>query len=96
MHMRGDLPLLASRRHNQGTPEEYQAVVQGSVAYFGTYTVNEAEKTSTVHIEGTTFANLIGGEQKRLVTSLTADELKSVYPTTQYGERIETDWRRAK
>src|SRR5262245_44241509 len=63
MEMRADLPKLASRRRDQGTSEEYQAVVQGSVASFGTYAVNEAEKTITLHIEGSTFANLIGGEQ---------------------------------
>jgi hypothetical protein len=96
MQMRADLPKLAARRRDQGTPEEYQAVVQGSVAYFGTYAVNEAEKTITLHIEGSTFGNLIGGEQKRMVTSLTADELKVVNPRTQYGERIEGDWKRAR
>ena len=94
---RSDLPKLASNRRDRGTPEEYQAVVQGSVAYFGTYAVNEAEKTITLQIEGSTFANLIGGgERKSLVTSLTADELKVVNPRTQYGASLEVEWKRAR
>src|SRR5215471_15097574 len=97
MQMRADLPKLASNRRDRGTPEEYQAVVQGSVAFFGTYAVNEAEKTITLQIEGSTLANLIGGgERKSLVTSLTADELKVVNPRTQYGASLEVEWKRAR
>jgi hypothetical protein len=44
-----------------GTPGENKAVVQGSIAYFGTYSVNEADKVITAQIEGSTFAKLIGG-----------------------------------
>ena len=35
-------------------------MVQGSIAYFGTYSVNEAEKVISVQIEGSTFANITG------------------------------------
>jgi hypothetical protein len=34
---------FASNNRNEGTPEENKAIVQGSIAHFGTYTVNEAE-----------------------------------------------------
>src|SRR5262249_61397794 len=84
MQMRADLPKLASRRRDQGTPEEYQAVVQGSVAFFGTYAVNEAEKTITLHIEGSTLANLIGGEQKRLVDDSVSTWLASSLPLSPH------------
>jgi hypothetical protein len=40
--MRSDLPKFASKDRTKGTPEENKAVVSGSFAYFGTYTVNEA------------------------------------------------------
>ena len=46
VNTRSDLPKLASNSRDRGTPEEYKAVVQGSIAYFGTYTINEADKTS--------------------------------------------------
>ncbi len=66
---------FASNNRNEGTPEEYKAVVQGSIAHFGRYTVNEADKTITFHIETSTFPNWNGVEQKRPFT-ITGDELK--------------------
>jgi hypothetical protein len=97
VNTRADLPKFASNSPDQGTPEEYKAVVQGSIAYFGTYVVNEAEKVITAKIEGSTFANLIGGpEQKRLITSLTADEQRYTNPATPSGATLELVWKRAK
>ncbi len=97
VQMRSDLPKLASNSRDRGTPEENKAVVQGSIAYFGTYAVNEAEKVITLHLEGSTFANLAGGgEQKRLITSLTLDELKFVIPKTPSGSTLEVGWKRAR
>ena len=94
---RSDLPKLASNSRDRGTPEEYKAVVQGSIAYFGTYSVNEADKVITAKIEGSTFANMIGGpDQKRIITSLTADELKFTNPASTSGAILELLWKRAK
>jgi len=40
---------------------------------------------------------LVGGaEQKRFITSLTADELKFTNPRTPSGETLEFVWKRAK
>ena len=72
---RSGQPKFASNNRMEGTPEEYKAVVQGMIAHFGRYTVNEAEKTITFHIETSTFPNWNGIEQKRPFT-LTGDELK--------------------
>jgi Lipocalin-like domain len=47
---RSDLPKFASNNRQSGTPEENKAVVQGSFAYFGTYSVSETDKTITTHI----------------------------------------------
>jgi len=97
VQMRADLPKLTSNSRDRGTPEENKAVVQGSIAYFGTYSVNEAEKVVTLQIEGSTFANLMGGgEQKRVLTSLTVDELKFTNPRTPSGATLEVAWKRAK
>jgi hypothetical protein len=68
-------PKFASNNRTEGTPEEYKAVVQGSIAHFGRYTVNEADKTITFHIQSSTFPNWNGVEQKRPIT-LAGDELK--------------------
>ena len=63
------LALLRGIRHRQaGTPEENKTVVQGSTAYFGTYSVSDTDKTFTIHIEGTMFRKWIGTDQKRPFT----------------------------
>lgn len=75
---------FASGNRMKGTPEEYKAVVQGSIAHFGTYAVNEADKTITFHIETSTFPNWNGTEQKRPFT-LTGDELRWTTPASSGG-----------
>jgi hypothetical protein len=92
IQMRADLPKLASNSRDAGTPEENKAVVQGSIAYFGTYSVNESDKVITIKLDGSTFANL-GGEQKKIITYLTADELK-FFPQT-LSLTLEVYWKRA-
>jgi hypothetical protein len=77
INMRSDLPKFASKDRTKGTPEENKAVLAGSFAYFGTYTVNDAERTFTVHYEGTTFPNFDGIDAKRTITTLTADHAPS-------------------
>lgn len=72
---RAGQPKFASNNRLEGTPEENRAVVQGSIAHFGRYSVNEADKTITFHIETSTFPNWNGVDQKRPIT-LIGDELK--------------------
>ena len=93
---RSDLPKFAARTVDQGTAAENKAVLAGLVASFGTYTVNEADKTVTTRVEGSVFPNLVGLDQKRLIVSLTADELKYTNPTTSTGTTAEATWRRVK
>src|ERR1700732_3468509 len=40
--VRSDLPKFASNNRMDGTPEEKEAIVKGSIAYFGTYSIDEA------------------------------------------------------
>src|SRR3954470_9393532 len=44
MNARADLPKLASANRSRTTPEESKAVVEGSLAYYGTYSVSDSEK----------------------------------------------------
>jgi hypothetical protein len=44
------LPKLASANRGQATPEENKAIVEGSLAYYGTYSVSDADKMITVHL----------------------------------------------
>jgi hypothetical protein len=59
------------------TPEYYKAIAQGVAAQFGTWSVNEADKTLTQHIEGALFPD-VEGNDARLSVILTGDELKLV------------------
>ena len=88
----GDRPkaIIGSNRADV-KPEEYKAVAQGFVANFGTWSVNEADKTLTRRLEGALFPSAEGTEQKNSV-SLTGDELKFGLPAGGTG----TVWRRAK
>jgi hypothetical protein len=94
--VRADLPKLANPDRARATAEEAQAVVAGSIAYFGTYSINEADNVLTAKVEGSTYANLIGTDQKRIITSITADELKFTNPRTPAGVTLEFVWTRAK
>jgi hypothetical protein len=93
---RSDLPKFAAGTADKGTPDENKAVLSGFVASFGTYAVDEADKTVITHVEGSVFPNLIGRDQKRTIYSLTADELKYTNPTTSTGTTEEATWRRVK
>ncbi len=74
--IRASLPKFASNSRTKGTAEDNQAVVQGSIAFFGSYKVtDEKEQTVNVHIEGSTFPNWTGEEQERVV-AVSGDELK--------------------
>ena len=71
-------------------------MLQGSIAYYGTWAVDEASKTLTTNVEAATYPNLNGATQKRTITSLTADELKYTNPATTAGTSSDVVWRRAK
>jgi len=85
---------FASGDRNQGTDEEYKAIVQGSIAHFGRYEVDEAGRTITFHIETSTFPNWNGIDQKRPF-SITEDELKWVTPSASSGGLAEVRLKRA-
>ena len=94
--MRASLPKFASNNRMTGTAEENQAVVQGSLAFYGTYAVaSDKEQTVNLHIEGDTFPNVDGQDQKRVMT-VKGDELRVTNPTTTIGGVAYVVWKRAK
>jgi hypothetical protein len=93
---RSDRPRFASNDRTKGTAEENTAALQGSLAYFGTYSVDEAIKTVITHVEGSTFPNSQGEEQRRVIVRLTADELIYVNAENTLGARVEAVWKRLK
>ena len=60
---RPDVPKFASNNRMQGTADENKAMVQGGIAYFGTYSV--VDKVIVEKVEGSTWPNWTGTEQKR-------------------------------
>ena len=77
VNTRAGQPKFTSNDRMKGTAVENEAVVHGSIAHFGRYIVNEADKTITFHIETSTFPNWNGG---RTETTIHA-----------YGRRAEVD-----
>ena len=80
VHVSGDLPRIASNNRLAGTPEQNAAIVHGSLALFGTYTVDETKKTLTFHIVASTYPNQQGTSQTRTIDKLTADEFVNTNP----------------
>ncbi len=97
IQMRAELPKIASSNRATATADEAKAVVAGSIAYFGQYSVDEASKIVTVNLWGSTFANQVGSttDNKRMITSLTANELRFTNPTSASGATIEVVLKRA-
>jgi hypothetical protein len=96
MISRGNLPKFAASNVNQGTADENKAVLQGLIAMIGTWTVDEAGKTLITNIEAGSFPNFNGTSQKRIIVSLTGDEMKYTNPATSTGAMTEAVWKRAK
>jgi hypothetical protein len=95
MLMRAELPKYASNNRTQATPAEYKATVDGSIAYFGTYSVSGTDLN--FHIEGSTFPNWTGNDQKRINMSVAGDELKYIQPIPSGGgAAIAVVWKRVK
>jgi hypothetical protein len=95
MIFRSDVPKFASDNLNQVTAEESKAAIQGMTANFGTWSIDEATKTLTTNIEAASSTNLNGGTQKRIISSLSANELKYTNPASQIGTVDDVVWKRA-
>ena len=94
--IRSDLPKFASNNREKGTSEENNAVAQGSIAYFGTYNVDEDGHMFIVHVGASTYPNLVGTDQKRIF-AITGDELKYTNSNRSAGAGVAlVIWRRAK
>jgi hypothetical protein len=98
--MRASLPKFASNNREKGSADENKAVAGGIITHFGTYSVNEADKSLNFRIESSSFPNWSGTQQKRPVTALTDDVLTYTTPNPSADPstnvRSELVWRRAK
>jgi hypothetical protein len=90
-----DNSKIAAKGPSESNLEEIGGLIAESIAYYGTYLVNEAEKVVTLHLDASTFPNQIGTDQRRTITSLTADELKYSSPAAMAGVQVHQVWTRA-
>jgi hypothetical protein len=90
---RPDLPKFASNNRMQGTAEENEAIVHGSIAFFGTYSVTDG--IIIQHIEGGTWPAWVGTDQRRTVTSFAGNE-QTWTTVPSFGGRSELRWKRMK
>ena|SRR5579872_1159706 len=93
---RASIPNFTVDNVTQGTPEEYKAAMLGMIANVGKWSVDETTKVITTYVEAGSFPNLNGHTQTRVISSLTADELKYVNGTSVSATSDEATWRRAK
>lgn len=89
-----DTPKFAANNRAQGTDAENKAAMEGGIALFGTYTVSP-DKVISFKIEGSTYPNWTGSEQKRVLASFSKDQFTWTLPAS-IGGTAEVTWRRVK
>jgi hypothetical protein len=67
-----------------------------NAASFGTYTINEREKLIVTKVEASSNHNYSGTERRRVIVSLTDDEMVYINPSTSSGTSVRAVWKRAR
>jgi hypothetical protein len=94
IQMRPDLPKVSSNDTESPSEAEAHALAVGSLAYFGTYTVNESDRTVSMLVEASTSVNLVGRANERIVTLISDKELRFRNPGSVAGGQVELVWKR--
>ncbi len=84
-HIASEVPKIANGNRLNATPEEYAGIMRGTIAQFGTYTVDEEKKTFTMKFTASTFPNWDGIAQTRTIDKLTDDEFINTNPQVGAG-----------
>ena len=93
---RSTLPKFAADSRVKGTAEENKSVVEGSIAHFGTYTVDDGGKSITFHVKMSTFPNWDGATMKRAL-KVAGDQLTYTVATPSAGGPAnDVVWKRVK
>ncbi len=74
VHVSSGLPKIAGNNRLNGTDADNRAIVQGTLSFFGTYTLDEEKKTVTFNIVASTNPNAEGTSQTRTIDKLNENE----------------------
>jgi hypothetical protein len=91
IHVADEVPKIANGHRLKATPEEYAAIVRGSIAQFGTWMIDEQKRHLILKIVTSTFANWRGITQTRLIAKLTDDEFVNTNPDVGAGRGSATN-----
>ena len=91
--MRSDRAKYASDALWQGTPDENKETADGTITYFGTYSISEADSSIAIHVVGSSFPNWNGTDQKRFVAIAGEQLTLTVRPSA--GDVVDVIWKRA-
>jgi hypothetical protein len=94
MFHRAEMPKIAANNRAQGTAEENKAIVGGMIALYGSYTV--VDKTIVMTVEGSSYPNWVGTEQRRPISTFSADEIKIINMGGSAGGRNDLVLKRIK
>jgi len=78
----------------------YSVIVLGggqenTIAYFGTYTINDADSTMTLHIDGSSRPNADGRDLKRIVTFNGDELITDTPPSAGRPGTVKLTWKRS-
>jgi hypothetical protein len=91
--MRADRAKYASNALWQGTPGENKGTADGTITYFGTYSMSDADSSISIHVEGSSFPNWNDTDQKRFVAIAGQQLILTVRPPA--GDVVDVIWKRA-
>jgi hypothetical protein len=96
VQMISEFPKLASHNRLKTTAAEEKAIAHGVLSFFGTYTVNEADRLINLRIERSSFPNQMRGKDLKRVVTLTGDEMRLDNRGRSAGGKNVIVWKRIK
>lgn len=94
MFHRAELPKIAANSRTKGTAEENQTIMAGMISLYGSYTV--VNKEIVMKVEGASFPNWVGTEQRRPITMPNKDEIYMINMGGSSGGRNDLVLKRVK
>ena len=88
-----DTPKFAANNRGQGTADENKAAMLGGIGLYGTYKV--VNKEISMKVEGSTYPNWTGTDQKRTIKAYNKDEFTWSLAAS-IGGTAEVTWKRMK